>query len=66
MALIAEWQPVALSPFSRIRTIASFSSQSFGDSVRSHLKLWFVPLDCCWRDVLQALRAESNRLQLRK
>ena len=39
MARIAELQPVAFSPFSRIRSTASFSSSCVGDGVRSHLRL---------------------------
>src|ERR1035441_8357596 len=37
---MAELQPVAFSPFPRIRSTASFSSSCDGDSVRSHLKLY--------------------------
>src|ERR1039458_9836113 len=40
MARMAELQPVAFSPFPRIRSTASFSSSCDGDSVRSHLKLY--------------------------
>src|SRR5579862_5075151 len=39
MARIAELQPVAFRPFSRIRSTASLRSSSVGDSVRSHLRL---------------------------
>src|SRR6266536_6040382 len=38
-ARIAELQPMAFRPFSRIRSTASFNSSSVGESVRSHLKL---------------------------
>jgi len=40
MALIAELQPVAFSPFSRILSTVSFNWACVGDSVGSHLRTW--------------------------
>jgi len=37
---MAELQPVALNPFSRIRNTASFSSSYEGDSLSSQLNAW--------------------------
>jgi hypothetical protein len=39
MARIAELQPVAFSPFSRIRSTAAFRSSCDGAAVSNHLKL---------------------------
>src|SRR6185312_15417085 len=39
MARMAELQPVARNPFSRILSTAAFRSSCVGDSVSSHLKL---------------------------
>ena len=63
MALIAELQPVARSPFSRILTTASFNSSCVGASVRKPFKAVGVPLNRCGAYVVKVKTLSDELLK---